>query len=169
MSRYDISEQVVPVAVAFQPGMQFFRVWGTPDEGATIGPRTEPRLTSFFPGPGGTRAIVIRFPPPSKGTPAFDMGAGADERESLRLDAESKLPGLFHAHESDEDDPGFHSTETIDYVVVLEGNLVLEQDSREAVQLAVGDWVVQRGTNHRWSNPGPGPAAMGAILIGVRA
>jgi hypothetical protein len=55
------------------------------------------------------------------------------------------------------DDPGMHTTTTIDFEVVLSGEVMLELDEGATVQLGVGDTAVQNGTRHRWSKPGVGP------------
>jgi mannose-6-phosphate isomerase-like protein (cupin superfamily) len=47
--------------------------------------------------------------------------------------------------------PLMHRTETVDYAVVLEGEIVLILDD-EDVKLKAGDVVIQRGTSHAWSN-----------------
>jgi mannose-6-phosphate isomerase-like protein (cupin superfamily) len=164
-SYYAVSEEIAPVQVDFQPGMTFRMIWGTPSAGADIGSITEPDFASFFPVGHGTRAMVIRFPPNDGSTPDFVMGDDPAVRGALRADADSKLPGLFSAHESDDHDPGFHATETIDYVMVLEGHLELELDNGEVVQCSPGHCVVQRGTNHRWRNVAPEPAAFLVVLI----
>ena len=57
-----------------------------------------------------------------------------------------------------------HATATIDYVVVIEGELNLVLDDSE-VPLRPGDCLVQRGTNHAWRNTGPGPCRLAAVLI----
>ncbi len=46
-----------------------------------------------------------------------------------------------------------HRSYSIDYGVILSGELELELDGGEVVQLGAGDIVVQRGTNHLWRNP----------------
>ena len=61
-----------------------------------------------------------------------------------------------------------HRTETVDYVVVLEGEIDLEFDSGEVVHLNVGDIVVQRGTIHTWINKGAVPAVTAFILIDAK-
>ena len=50
-------------------------------------------------------------------------------------------------------------TRTIDFGIVLEGELVLVLDTQE-VRLKAGDFVVQRGTNHAWSNQSGKPAVV---------
>jgi uncharacterized cupin superfamily protein len=58
-----------------------------------------------------------------------------------------------------------HRTETVDYVVILSGEIDLELDDGEAVHLKAGDVVVQRGGMHNWVNRGAVPAVMAAVLI----
>lgn len=60
--------------------------------------------------------------------------------------------------------PGFHKTQTIDYIVVIEGEVWALVDEEE-VLLKPGDCLVQRGTNHAWSNRGDKPARMVAVLV----
>jgi quercetin dioxygenase-like cupin family protein len=60
--------------------------------------------------------------------------------------------------------PGFHKTNTIDYVVVLEGEIWALMDEGELLMKA-GDVLVQRGTNHAWSNRTDKPAYVMFVLI----
>ena len=57
-----------------------------------------------------------------------------------------------------------HRTESVDYAVVLEGEIIMLLDE-EDVQLKAGDIVIQRGTNHAWSNRSGKPVRMLYILI----
>ena len=65
--------------------------------------------------------------------------------------------------------PGAHSamhrTHSVDYGIVLEGELDMEVDGGEVVHLKAGDVVVQRGTNHAWVNNSGAPVKMAWILI----
>jgi len=58
-----------------------------------------------------------------------------------------------------------HRTNSVDYDIVLEGELDMELDGGDRVHLKAGDVVVQRGTNHAWINGGNMPARMAWILI----
>jgi quercetin dioxygenase-like cupin family protein len=60
-----------------------------------------------------------------------------------------------------------HRTETIDYVIVLAGELEMQMDD-STVKLKAGDVLVQRGTNHAWINRGPNPARVAFILIDAK-
>jgi mannose-6-phosphate isomerase-like protein (cupin superfamily) len=61
--------------------------------------------------------------------------------------------------------PFMHRTNTVDYDIVLDGEVDMELDGGEVVHLKPGDVVVQRGTNHAWVNHGDKPCRMAAVLI----
>ncbi len=63
--------------------------------------------------------------------------------------------------------PGMHTTRTVDYVILLDGEVTLILD-REEVNLKPFDVVVQRGTNHAWANRGSKPALLVAVLIDAK-
>ena len=58
-----------------------------------------------------------------------------------------------------------HKTNSVDYGIVLYGDMEMRLDSGEATRLQPGDIVVQRGTNHAWANVGTTPARMVFVLI----
>jgi len=60
--------------------------------------------------------------------------------------------------------PHMHRTETIDYVLVLEGEIDMDMDT-STVKLKAGDIMVQRGTNHAWANRGTARARVAFVLI----
>ena len=60
--------------------------------------------------------------------------------------------------------PHMHRTETIDYVIVLEGEIDMDMDL-STVKLKAGDIMVQRGTNHAWANRGTARARVAFVLI----
>jgi uncharacterized cupin superfamily protein len=64
------------------------------------------------------------------------------------------------------DPEGFHRTNTVDYVFVLDGpvELVLDEGS---VVVAPGDCVVQRATNHAWRNHGDAPIRLLTFMVGL--
>lgn len=66
------------------------------------------------------------------------------------------IPGL--------DERGFHRTGSLDVIVLLEGRLILELDEA-SVELAPGDVVIQRDTNHAWRNPGTTDARCLAVIL----
>ena len=74
---------------------------------------------------------------------------------------------MAHASTADEKDsphPLMHRTRTVDYRIVLSGEVYLVLDKQETL-LKAGDVVVQRGTNHAWSNRSTEPCKMTFVLI----
>lgn len=61
-----------------------------------------------------------------------------------------------------------HRTATIDYVVLVSGELELELEGGGRRKLTAGDVIVQRGTNHTWHNTGDIPARIFAVLVSAR-
>ena len=113
---------------------------------------------SFVPGPGESVALTVTFPPDAVlAEPGFDAAAAAGENLAL-------LPGLADCFEPDA--PGMHTTPTVDYAVVLDGDLNLELDDGVVVALGPGDIVVQNATRHGWRNPGDRPVTIFVVLIG---
>jgi quercetin dioxygenase-like cupin family protein len=60
-----------------------------------------------------------------------------------------------------------HRTETIDYIVMLSGEIDMDMDD-STVKLRPGDVMVQRGTNHAWVNRGKEPARMAIVLLDAK-
>jgi hypothetical protein len=65
----------------------------------------------------------------------------------------------------EKDNPGMHTTRTIDYGIVLSGEICLKLDEGE-IRLTTGDVVVQRGTRHAWQNRSSEPCTVAFVLIG---
>ena len=63
--------------------------------------------------------------------------------------------------------PGMHRTESIDYVIVLAGEIDMDMDD-STVTLRAGDVMVQRGTNHAWANRSDKPARVAFVLIDAK-
>ena len=64
--------------------------------------------------------------------------------------------------------PRMHRTETIDYVIVLEGEIEMDMDD-STVKMKAGDVMVQRGTIHNWINRGPAPCVLAVILVDAKS
>jgi mannose-6-phosphate isomerase-like protein (cupin superfamily) len=62
-----------------------------------------------------------------------------------------------------------HTTDTIDYGIVVRGEMTLELDDGQKVHLRQGDCIVQNGTRHRWRNPLPEPCLMAFVSLGGSA
>lgn len=74
--------------------------------------------------------------------------------------------GAGHAPDAHSDDPMRHKTSTIDYIIVLKGEIFAILDTGETL-LKTGDVLVQRGTVHSWSVRGSEPCVVAAVLIGA--
>ncbi len=148
-------------AFTHTPGFEQFLLWAT-EPNLTIpyaGPDPTPAVKSFHPGPGATRFLVITFPPDSvMADPGFNAAAAMQE-------AIEQTPGIVERFEKDR--PGMHATDTIDYGVVLEGEIWLELDDGNMVHLRQHDTYVQNGTRHAWRNKGNAPATIAVVLIGA--
>jgi quercetin dioxygenase-like cupin family protein len=61
-----------------------------------------------------------------------------------------------------------HRTDSIDYAVVLSGEIDMELDDGASVHIKAGDVLVQRGTIHNWVNKGTAPCVIAFILIAAK-
>jgi quercetin dioxygenase-like cupin family protein len=109
--------------------------------------------------------------PPKNGT-VFRISEVPPETEATRNMSAAQAKDIFKAMGNEnastfgqnQRHPFMHRTETIDYAVVLEGEIVMLLDDDE-VQLKAGDVVIQRGTNHAWSNRSGKPCKMLYVLV----
>ena len=60
---------------------------------------------------------------------------------------------------------GLHRTDTVDYVICISGEMTMLLDDGVTVTLAPGDVLIQRGTNHAWSNRTEAPCCIAFVLI----
>ena len=146
------------------PGTVIEALWAT-DNGMTAVPGSDdptPNMITLVPGHGGTRFVVTVFPPESTALPPLPNDVDPAE---LVEELAARIPGLAQAMEPDH--PGMHTTDTVDYVIVISGDLWLELDDGAMTQLRPGDVVVQTGTRHAWRNRGATPAVIYGVLVGA--
>jgi mannose-6-phosphate isomerase-like protein (cupin superfamily) len=105
---------------------------------------------------GGTKFRYFQINPTPEGIPIEIM-------QEIAADAFEKI-GAGHHRVDTSKHPAMHKTETIDYIILLKGDVTLILDEDE-VTLKPHDVVVQRGTNHAWVNNGDEPALLIAVLI----
>jgi uncharacterized cupin superfamily protein len=123
-----------------------------------------PKTPVYFPTLGGYRFVIFTVPPEGEAAAAQARLTPEAAAEGLaRLEAHLGT-GLFDAMEADH--PGMHTTDTIDFEVILSGEVWLELEDGETVHLKAGDTFVQNGTRHRWFNKGTVPAKIAVVLIG---
>jgi hypothetical protein len=125
-----------------RPGFRVNNLWATFGSPAPIGdPDRSTEIKGILPPPGGTIVKIIDMPP----EPA-DKAPRAGASSSVGVHAE---PGLRPHPEGRH--PGFHETDTIDYAVVLKGEVYAMLDEGETL-MKEGDILIHRATNHAWSN-----------------
>ena len=157
-----LSDGPVPVVHAnpLRPGQASYEVWKTgamPIPIAAQEPEPTTGARKLQPGAMGTVFRISIVPPESddilKLTPKE-----AQERFRASGGGDACTYGRGGRH------PMMHRTETVDYAVVLEGEITLLLDEGD-VQLGTGDVVIQRGTSHAWSNRSGKPVKMLYVLI----
>jgi mannose-6-phosphate isomerase-like protein (cupin superfamily) len=156
----DVTPQVVEFAA--RPGLTFYELYGTKGVPRVTGQELDPALTEKgrFPKPGDSWFRMVMYPPRlPEGTPANPAAYKAFIKE-----LDEKIPGMADHFEPDV--PGMHTSESVDYGIVVRGEMILELDDGKTVHLRQGDCVVQNGTRHRWRNPLAEPCLMAFILIG---
>ena len=105
---------------------------------------------------GGTKFRYFQINPTPEGVPA-------DLIEAATAEAFEKMGAAHHRVDTTRH-PAMHKTKTIDYIILLKGDVTLLLDNEE-VDLKPFDVVVQRGTNHAWVNNGNESALFIAVLI----
>ncbi|PCD02056.1 cupin [Sphingomonas spermidinifaciens] len=141
-------------------GPLFHEVWATHDTPAPIDAASEPEEGSLVLAPPkrGTRLRVLDIPP--EGDEIRTMSPEAARAHFAEI-------GAVEAAGHGDGKPRhalMHRTETIDYGIVLEGELTLVMDVGETVVRA-GDIVIQRGTNHGWSNRSQANCRVAFVLV----
>lgn len=140
-----------------RPGFWSNDIWRTTEtpaviashpEEPTLGPRRQ------LPGPRGSVLRINNIPPQAGPLSADDIA-----REFARMgNSTASTHAVSGRH------PMMHRTQTLDYAIVLSGEIYLVLDKTETL-LRAGDVVVQCGTNHAWSNRSSGPCMLAFILL----
>jgi mannose-6-phosphate isomerase-like protein (cupin superfamily) len=160
-----VSDGITPVVydIPQRPGYSANEIWATTSMPAEINQAGEPTLRkrSIEPAPNGTVCRIVVHPPESTYIHTLD-----------RATAKAAFAAYGSAHASTIEDenprhPLMHRTKTVDYGIVLSGEVYLVLDKDETL-LKAGDVVVQRGTNHAWANRSTEPCRMAFILIDGR-
>lgn len=134
-------------------------LWATQGTPSNAG-AAEPHAGVAIPGPGGTAFVVVQYPPESDlATMTPEQRAIATASPAEHIDGLHKGDTLRHF--------GMHFSETVDYGVMLSGEVTMLLDEGE-VTLRAGDVVVQRGAAHAWANRGTVPAMMAVVIVGAQ-
>jgi mannose-6-phosphate isomerase-like protein (cupin superfamily) len=147
------------VEISAIPGTVFHEVWSTAATPAPVGNGADPSLGPLVlpPPKQGTRIRFVDIPPDT----ADYLAHGAARMQ----DAFAQI-GDTHAStvKANSPHPLMHRTESVDYGLVIEGEMTLVLDDSE-VPLKPGSVVVQRGTNHAWANRSGRPCRMLFVLV----
>ena len=143
-------------SVAARPGYRAVNVWRTEETPARINAKdSTPEHQGILPPKNGNILRIIDFPPEpadkAKLKEMLDSTFGGIYTDA----AHDKRPGVH---------PGMHRTETVDYAIVLEGEIYAVMDEGETL-LRAGDVLIQRGTNHAWANRSGKTARIAFVLI----
>jgi quercetin dioxygenase-like cupin family protein len=161
-----VSDAEPPRGVALRgvPRFRIDEIWSAVGVPALPAPSGEPttRPHPFFPAPGGTGFLVVTFAPESDVTRAAESGVdvAAAQREFYEA-----FPGLAATMEPNA--PGMHTSQTIDYGVVIRGEVWLELDDGAKCLLKPGDCVIQNGTRHAWHNTSNQECVMAFVVVGA--
>lgn len=138
------------------PGLRVTDLWETTTAPADLSGDADPvaRPVHLEPAPTGTICRVVELPPDAA------INQSADSREVF-----SSL-GASHTVDASSATPMMHKTASVDYAIVLSGEVWAVMDEGETCMKA-GDVLIQRGTNHAWSNRSNEPAMVAFVLVGA--
>jgi mannose-6-phosphate isomerase-like protein (cupin superfamily) len=149
------------VRVIGPDGPTFYEIWNTRATPAPIdrsgGEPVEDQIM-LAPPPNGTRIRVLDIPPETAALRQMDAAAARQHFAEIGAAGAATHDGATSGH------PFMHRTESIDYGIVLDGEITLIVDEGETTVHA-GDIVIQRGTNHGWANRSGKNCRIAFILI----
>ena len=159
-----------PLTVGMIPGVEFYRIWGSDSPVELPCDGTPPAQPQYFPSKNGFRFGMFSLPPATSTKTPTDKAQQASSRQaptSAQLEEmEQKLPGVMKLLEADH--PGMHTSDSVDFDVVVFGEVVLELDDGAEVALKAGDCVIQNGTRHAWHNRSSQRCVVAFSLVGAQ-
>ena len=138
-----------------RPGYRAVNVWRTTEFPCEISAEESVgQHKGILPTKGGTILRIIDFPPEPK------------DPAELERRLHATFGGIYSdaAHDKNARHPGMHATDTVDYAIVLEGEIWSVMDEGETL-LRAGDVLIQRGTNHAWANRSDKTARIAFVLM----
>jgi len=143
--------------MASMPGLALTDLWETTGAPANNDGHKDAaaRPVRLEPPKNGTILRVVEFPPDAQWRSSADARAGF------------KSIGAEHVTDKHSADPMMHRTSTVDYAIVLKGEIHAVMEEGETLMRA-GDILVQRGTNHSWSVRGNEPAIVAFVLVSAK-
>jgi len=143
--------------MASMPGLALTDLWET---------RGAPASNA---GAADAAARPVRLEPPRNGSILRIVEFPPDSQWRERADARRAFDSIGAGHAADRrsSDPMMHRTSTVDYIIVLKGEIYAVMEKGETL-LRAGDILVQRGTNHSWSVRGSEPCIVAAVLVSAK-
>ena len=140
-----------------RPGYRVVNIWRTTSAPAEIGATDSVHAHNGIlpPGNGGSILRIIDFPPEVADPEERRRRIQATFGDMFSDAAHDGRPG---AH------PGMHRTESVDYALILEGEIWAVMDENETL-MRTGDVLIQRGTNHAWANRSDKTARIAFVLL----
>lgn len=147
-----------PRQIVEQPGraLTFYELWetdgplasnvGTEDAGA--------RPITHHPPEGGTRFRIVELLP-------------AAEQQSDVVDEDFDKIAASDIQIEGAEDPTMHRNDTVDYNIILSGEVVAVTDDGETL-LKAGDVLIQRGTAHTWHNRSSVPCVFASVMVSAK-
>jgi hypothetical protein len=148
-----------------RPGWRLAQVWATGQAPARVDDldRT-PELHGVLPPSGGSVLNIIDFPPEPKDQAERERALKAMKDYVISTGVQPE-PGLRRSPGGPH--PRMHESNTIDYAIVLAGEIYAIMDNGEKL-LKTGDVLIQRGTNHAWSNRSDSYCRMAFVLVDAK-
>lgn len=154
-----LSDKLAPnvMEMASMPGLALTDLWETTGAPADNGGKADAaaRKVHLEPPHRGTILRIVEFPPDKAWRKDVDAGKAFGSI------------GAAHAKDRASSDPMMHTTATVDYIIVLKGEIYAIMEKSEK-RLRPGDVLIQRGTNHSWSVRGNKPCIIAAILVSAK-
>jgi hypothetical protein len=141
----------------YLPGWEFYDIWGGDETPQFPDAGEKPSMATYFPRIDGFRFCFSVVPP--ENTPPIEGLDMASERAKI----DAALPGMLGHLEED----FMHTTDTLDFELIVSGEVYLRLSDGTEKLLKAGDTVVQNGTRHLWRNAGTVPAVMAVFMVGA--
>ena len=146
-----------------RPGLRSSNVWATGRLPVPVDdPDRSEQLHGIMPPPGGSVLHIIDYPPEPK-DPAEKERVFRTIAENIKKRSIQPESGVRRRPETSSH-PGMHETDTIDYAIVLSGEIYAIMDKGEKL-LKAGDVLIQRGTAHAWSNRSDNYCRVAFVLV----